>query len=288
LGSFAELLALSFGGGGGGVGAFVEVVVLVVGLVGLEEAGGVPSLDGGGVDVEEGGDLVEGEHALCAEAVAMAGDVVVAAEVEDDAVGEGLVGAALEALSVEVVGGFSVGVGVQELIDAGEGAPGRLPGLVGGGVLGDGEGGGGAAAVADVEVDAAAVALSAAAGAGAGGGDGDVLDDVANEALPFALGGVGVVPDAGDVVGEGVDAVFLFGGEGGGVLGAVEFVLGVVVGADGVVPVGFEGVGDEAVGGVDGEVAAAGGVGFVAGAFDVQGAEPLRFVGVLVEFGVDA
>jgi len=45
----------------------------------LEEAGGVPSLDGDGVNVEVGGDLVEGEHALGAEAVAVAGDVVVAA-----------------------------------------------------------------------------------------------------------------------------------------------------------------------------------------------------------------
>ena len=35
------------------------------------------------------------------------------------------------------------------------------------------------------------------------------------------------------------------------------------------VPVGFEAVGDEAVGGVDGQVAAAGEVGVVLGAFDV-------------------
>ena len=52
------------------------MVVLVVGLVALEEAGGVPFLDGDGVDVEEGGDLGEGEEALGAEAVAVAGDVV--------------------------------------------------------------------------------------------------------------------------------------------------------------------------------------------------------------------
>jgi hypothetical protein len=40
------------------------VVVLVVGLVSVEEAGGVPLLDGDGVNVEEGGDLAEGEEAL--------------------------------------------------------------------------------------------------------------------------------------------------------------------------------------------------------------------------------
>lgn len=70
-------------------------------------------------------------------------------------------------------------------------------------------------------------------------------------------------------MGEGADSLFLFAGEGGGVLGAFEFVLGVVVGADGVVPVSFEGVGDEAVVGVDGEVAAAGGVGFLLSALYV-------------------
>ena len=39
------------------------------------------------------------------------------------------------------------------------------------------------------------------------------------------------------------------------------------------VPGGFEGAGDEPVGGVDGEVAAAGQVGVVAGALDVGGAQ---------------
>ena len=51
--------------------------------------------------------------------------------------------------------------------------------------------------------------------------------------------------------------------------GAFVVVLGGLELAEGVVPVGFEAVGDEAVVGVDGEVAAAGEVGVVAGSFDV-------------------
>ena len=57
--------------------------------------------------------------------------------------------------------------------------------------------------------------------------------------------------------------------------------------AQGVVPVGFEGVGDEPVVGVDGEVAAAGEVGVVAGAFDVGAAQLVGFVGAGFELGLD-
>jgi hypothetical protein len=54
-----------------------------------------------------------------------------------------------------------------------------------------------------------------------------------------------------------------------------------------VFPVGFEGVGDEPVGGVDGEVAAAGQVGVVVGAVHGGGAELVGFVGAVFEFGGD-
>lgn len=40
------------------------MVVPVVGLVACEEAGGVPFFDGDGVDVEVGGDFLEGEESL--------------------------------------------------------------------------------------------------------------------------------------------------------------------------------------------------------------------------------
>jgi hypothetical protein len=52
-------------------------------------------------------------------------------------------------------------------------------------------------------------------------------------------------------------------------MGSVVLVLDVLELAELVVPVGFEGVGDEPVVGVDGEVAAACEFGVVAGAFDV-------------------
>ena len=51
------------------------------------------------------------------------------------------------------------------------------------------------------------------------------------------------------------------------------------------VPVGFEAVGDEPVGGVDGQVAAAGEVGVVAGALRRGGAHRVGVGGALFEFG---
>ncbi len=59
--------------------------------------------------------------------------------------------------------------------------------------------------------------------------------------------------------------------------------LGVAQGAQRGVPVGFEGVGDEPVGGVDGQVAAAGQVGVVAGALDVGGAQRVGLGGAVLE-----
>jgi hypothetical protein len=69
--------------------------------------------------------------------------------------------------------------------------------------------------------------------------------------------------------------------------GLVIGFLGLVLGAQGGVPVGFEGVGDEPVGGVDGQVAAAGQVGVVAGALDVGCAQRVSLVGPVLELGLD-
>ena len=79
----------------------------------------------------------------------------------------------------------------------------------------------------------------------------------------------------------------LGGGELAGVLlaGLVVGVLGVVERAQGGVPVGFEGAGDEPVGGVDGQVAAAGQVGVVLGALDVGGAQRVGLGGPVLELG---
>jgi putative transposase len=60
-------------------GSLVELFVLVVGLVAGEEPGGVPALDGVGVDLEQLGDLGEGEHPAGAEPVGVAGEPVGAA-----------------------------------------------------------------------------------------------------------------------------------------------------------------------------------------------------------------
>ena len=83
------------------------------------------------------------------------------------------------------------------------------------------------------------------------------------------------------------DAGFLGVGELGGVLAAGLFIgfLRVVERARGGVPVGFEGAGDQPVGGVDGGVAAAGQVGVVLGALDVGGAQRVGIGGPVFEFG---
>jgi hypothetical protein len=74
---------------------------------------------------------------------------------------------------------------------------------------------------------------------------------------------------------------------GAGALGAVVVVLGVGEVAQLRVPVGLQGVGDESVGGVDREVAAAGRVGGVLGALDVGGADAVGVFGALDELGAD-
>jgi hypothetical protein len=126
----------------------------------------------------------------------------------------------------------------------------------------------------------------AAAGKADGGGDGvlaagegHVADQQAQEAFALAGRGGRVVPQGGQVGGQAADAGALLlvergsGGPGGGVV-----VLGVGQLAQAGVPVGFEGVGDQPVAGVDGQVAAAGLVGGVLGALDRGGAQR---VGVL-------
>src|SRR5205085_292269 len=123
----------------------------------------------------------------------------------------------------------------------------------------------------------------------AGAGHGDVGEQQPGDALAFSGWGGGVVPDAGQVGDELPDPGLLLVGELPGVLlaGFVVGGLGVVEGAQGAVPVGFEGFGDEPVGGVDGEVAALGEVGVVAGAFDVGGAQGVGFGGAVLQFSGD-
>jgi hypothetical protein len=88
----------------------------------------------------------------------------------------------------------------------------------------------------------------------AGSGDGDVGEQEPGDALAFAGRGGGVVPDRGQVGDQLADPGFLGVGELPGVLfaGLLGCVLRLVQGAQRGVPVGFEGVGDEPVGGVDG------------------------------------
>jgi hypothetical protein len=72
----------------------------------------------------------------------------------------------------------------------------------------------------------------------------------------------------------------------GGGAGPLVVLLGLVQLAQGVVPVGFESVGHEPVVGVDGEVAASGKFGSVAGPFHVAASQGVGFVGPVFEFAL--
>ena len=75
--SFGESAAHAFDEPGvAGDGWLVEPFVLVVGLVGDEEAGVAPGLDGGGVHAEAFGDFVHGEQASGSEPLGVAGQAV--------------------------------------------------------------------------------------------------------------------------------------------------------------------------------------------------------------------
>ena len=118
---------------------------------------------------------------------------------------------------------------------------------------------------------------------------GDVVDEEADHAFAFPLRGVGIRPEGGEIGCQGTDSGLLFAGEGGGRGGAgvVVVVTGGLQCAQRVVPVGFEAVGDEPVVGVDGEVAAAGEVRVVAGAFDLVAAQRVSFGGAGFDLGPD-
>jgi transposase InsO family protein len=78
--SFVESFAHAFDESGvAGRGCFEEAFVLVVGLVGGQQPGAVPGLDGGGVHAEPLGDLAYVEQSLRAEPFGVAGECVAAA-----------------------------------------------------------------------------------------------------------------------------------------------------------------------------------------------------------------
>jgi len=62
-----------------GRGRFVQPFVLVVGLVGQEQPGGMPGLDRAGMDPEPSGDLAQAQHAGAAEAIRVTGQLMRAA-----------------------------------------------------------------------------------------------------------------------------------------------------------------------------------------------------------------
>src|SRR6185312_242482 len=202
--------------------------------------------------------------------------MVLAADVHDDAGGERFVLAGAVTGDVECVGNLGVGVVVEEPVKRFDGVGAGLAGLPGCGWYGDDDALGLAAAEPDVQVDAVGLV------------QGDVVDEEADHAFAVALVGVWVGPEGGEIYCQGPDSVLQFVGEGGCGGGAGAFVVLVrgLQGAERVVPVGFEAVGDEPIIGVDGQVAAPCQVRAVAGAFDVPAAQRVGLGGAGVQFGL--
>jgi hypothetical protein len=96
--------------GVGRIGWVEESLVAVVGFVGGEQSGAVPGLDRADVDAESLCGLLDREHAAGLESLVVAGEIVGAAEVDDDVGGEWFVHAGASAGGVELLGGFAVGV----------------------------------------------------------------------------------------------------------------------------------------------------------------------------------
>jgi len=204
--------------------------------------------------------------------------MVLAADVYDDAGGERFVLAGAVTGEVERVGGFGVGVGVEEPVERGNGVRAGLTGLPGGGRDRDDNAVGLPATQAHVQVDVVGLV------------QGDVVDQEADHAFAVALLGVRVGPEGREICCQRTDSVLQIVAEDGrgGSAGAFVVLAGGVQGAERVVPVGFEAVGDQPVVGVDGQIAATCQVGAVAGAFDVSAAQCVGFGGAGVEFGLYA
>jgi len=201
---------------------------------------------------------------------------VLAPHVDHDGLGERVSFAGAVAGLVELVRGLPVGVVVEKPVEQSDGVGVGLAGLPCGGRDRHGQAGCGAAAEADVQVDLVGL------------GQGDVLDHQPGHAFAFPRRGGRIGPERGEVGGQRADAGLVLLAESlGGLCGCgVVVVFGGAQGAQRVVPVGFQAVGDEPVVRVDGQVAAAGQVGVLAGSFDVAAAQRVGFVGAGLEFGL--
>ena len=254
----------------------VEAGVLVVVLLALDQSGAVPLPDGRDADVEEYGEFGGGQQAAVAQAVVAVAELVVLADVTDQESVEGASFAAGQAALVEDVGDLGVGVVVEEPVERGDGI-GR--GLAQPARPSSGSGGGGCG--------------SGRRGAGRGGGCRSVLTRVTSSMsrrtirLRSRCGVAGSAHRAGKSAARRGPVHALLLGDGVGVgAGVLVVVVGGLQGTERVVPVGLEAVGDEPVVRVDGEVAAAGEVGAVAGAFDVVACAAVGLGGAGVELAL--
>ena len=140
-----------------GSGASKSCSFLSLAFWGGEQSGAVPGFDRAGVHAESLGGLVDREQAAGLESVGVAGEMVGAAQVDHDRSGERLVHAGAPASGVELLGGFGVGVIVEQAVEQLEGVGVGLPCLPGVERDRDREAGRLAAAEADLEVDLVAL-----------------------------------------------------------------------------------------------------------------------------------
>ena len=239
--------AVLLSGSGAVLAGVEEAFSASVGAPAGDQAAPVPLADRLRGHLEVSGDLAGGEHACGAEAAGVRAQAACAAERGQVGDGEGPAPPAGDSPAVEDRGDLVEGVVVEELVD-------QLHGGGAGGVL---FGGGERPRQGEGVVLAAGEADLAADGAVAAAGQGDVGDEQAEQALAFPHGGGRVVPQGREVFGQGQDAGLLLLIERDvGVAGAGVVIAGFGEFAQPGVPVGFQVVGHQPVGGVDGQVAA--------------------------------
>ena len=178
---------------------------------------------------------------------------------------------------VEQLGHLGVGMGVEQLVAAGNGLgwgppelrraerersfeTGRLP-------------------TPEAHVDMDGIGLV----------DGDVFDEQADHALALSLWSRRIGPQGGEVTGEGTDLGLLLVAQCGSccLVRPVVVVLRVGEIAKRVVPVRFQGVGHQPVVGVDAEIAPTGRLCVVAGPLDLAAAQCVSLIGAGLDLGLD-
>jgi len=258
-------------------GGIEEVLGFVVVAVGRQGAGSPAQVDGARAEVEPLSRLRRGEQPGLTQAVVPALQAVGSADLADEVPVEPQAPSGSEPPAVEQVRNLPFGVAVEEAVDLGDDLARGRPEFGGRGGSGQGERGRRPASEADPGGDGLVLE------------EGDVVEEEADDPFSVSVRGARGAPEPGEVGGQGEDAGPLLWTRlhPVGLALALGVFLGLVKVAKPGVPFALEDVGHQAVVGVDAQVAGLGEVGFVAGALDVLGSEPIHRFGLLGEFLLD-